>query len=191
MIRVQVQGIEQVQRALQQLGSAVRDRLMVNALHRAGKAMETMADRAVRETLNLKTADTKRVIAVRKPSKSLPIVTLFVSHKPIRLAHYGARQTKRGVTVKVLRRGARKRVGRAFLLRHASGKVVLLQREGPERLPIKPLFGPEPYQVIRQKNLEPKIAAKGREVFVSRFAHEWQREVERAASRTVSRPKGA
>lgn len=187
MIRVRVDGFEEVQRALRDLGTKTHQRIVTGALKRAGDAMNTMADRAVRERLNLKRADTKQVIKLRRPTKTVPEATLFVSHQPIRLAHYGARPTKRGISVKVLRSGSRKVVRRSFLLNHASGKRVLMQRErGAPRLPIKALFGPEPYQVIKQQKLEPKIAARGHAVFVSRFAHEWKREIEKIAARALA-----
>jgi hypothetical protein len=182
-ISLRVDGLDDVRRALKQLGAKVHTRIVTSALARAGKAMDTHADRAVRAKLNLKRADTKGVIKLRRPSKTIPEATLFVSHKAIRLAHYGARTTRRGVTVKVLRGGPRKVVQRAFILTHKSGKRVILQREGTERLPIKPLYGREPYQVISQGKLEPKIAARGAEVFVARFAHEWKREVAKIAAR--------
>lgn len=192
MIHVRIDGLAQVQRALKDLGEKTHNRIVTSSLTRAGTAMNTMADKAVRSELNLKKADTRQVIKLRKPTKRIPEATLFISHAPIRLMHYGGKAITfkkkfgggKGVTVKVKPKGGRKLVQGGFILRTKHGRALIVRRVGRERLPIEKLFGPEPYQVIKKQNLEPKIAKRGQEVFISRFAHEWKREVEKAAARS-------
>jgi hypothetical protein len=188
MIRVDISGAVELTQALGTLREAVAHRVIVRALERAGKAMKTQANAEVREQLNLKVRHVDRALSVSKPHRSRPNVALIVQHEATGLGRYAAKRVAVGrgfgVSVKVKARGSRKVVRHgAFAIINAGGAVIF-RRTSHDRLPIEKLFGPEPYQVIgRNKIALFKIQKAGRKTLEARFAHEWQREVARAAAR--------
>jgi hypothetical protein len=134
-------------------------RVIGRSLTRAASAAKTFSSRTLRERINLK----KRVIdeAIRtRRSGEVGTITALTTHgpwfeirwtgKPFPLRDYDARpNTRKGVTFKVSRRGARKvyrRAGRlGFIVAKLGGHVFVRVGQdppGPKKAGIKKVYGP-------------------------------------------------
>lgn len=195
-IRVEVHGALDASLELAALRKTLRDRILVRSMDRAGKVMEVEASRGIRDEINLTRADVGHTLKVRKPTPANPEVALVVSSEPVPLGRFAARQIASGVSVQVLRSGARKVRKGAFLAQMQSGRRNVWDRKGGHdsakvrrvksgpnvgkryfaSLPIEQHFGPEPYQVVVNKDgLVEEIQERGEEVFAERFLHELNR----------------
>jgi len=179
MIRFDFTGDAKLSRDLRSLSDAIEQRVTKRAIKRASSAMVVEASKVIRAELIISVANVKKALATQlDPSGASG--GIWISHKPLRLAWYGAKQTKRGVAVKVKRGGTRKVIKHAFMATMPSGFTNAFQRRGKTSVPIDSLYGPEPYQVVkRNKGLQDAIRKRGRDVFVARFKHELSRELSR------------
>lgn len=158
------------------------------AVRRVGVTIAARQARAISRVVNLNVGVIKREIAtVRQPTPGSPLVAFQVTGKGIALREYGARQTRRGVSVLVLRGGGRKIVPGAFLARGYGGNLQVFRRTGlPKRVmqagrytgkkrePIEKLFGPDVFsQFIKEA-----IQEVGRRTWRERLAVELDRETE-------------
>lgn len=181
-------------RGLQELEKSYRNasRLMAageaRAVRRAGVTIAARQARAISQVVNLKVGVIKReIVTVRQPTPDSPRVAFEVRGKGIALREYGARQTKRGVSVLVLRGGGRKIVPAAFLARGYGGNLQVFRRSGlPARImqagryagmmrePIEKLFGPDVFSQF----IKDAIQELGRNTWHERLVIELDRETE-------------
>lgn len=177
MIRIDVRGVVEAQRELRSLERKIRERVVVRALDRASKAMETVVVRELYQELFLPREEITSVVRTRRPSVSEPEAVVTVSHKPVKLVKFAARKTRKGVSVRVKRRGgARKVVKRGFLATMESGHHNVFTRRGPKRLPIDSQMGPTPLQVARNRDgLIDRVQEVAVETFTKRVRHELSR----------------
>jgi hypothetical protein len=99
---------------LQALGT-FGSRVAVAEMNRTAQQIRTIATRRVKgELKGLAVATIRNRFAIEKATKSRPEAAVVVSHRPINLARFGARQTKRGIVVRVKR--GRKVIPRAFII---------------------------------------------------------------------------
>lgn len=96
--------------------------------------------------------------------------------RAISLLSYGARQVAKGITVKVLRDGARKLIPGAFLATGRSGNRLPFRRVGGPRLPIQALFGPSAADMLNN----PKVIVPLGRRFLERASTELARVLRRA-----------
>lgn len=164
---------------LDALGEELAGKALMRALNRTIKGVRTETIRIVRGELNLKVADVKKGLSIRRARSRDSSAALEVWAAPTPTARYAARQTKRGVTVKVKRKGGRKLIAGAFLARMRSGHVGVYSapkggytRRGPapnrSGLPIHELFSTALVQYID----DPKVLARIGTVARGRFERE-------------------
>jgi hypothetical protein len=136
-------NLDQVIGDLETLGEDLAGKAMARALNRTATTVRTTAVRWTRLNLNIKTGDVNKLIKQRRAvvhTLGGAEATITVTAKAAPLSRFGARQTRKGVSVKVKRTGSRKVVKGAFLARLRSGHLGVFKRVGDARLPIKELF---------------------------------------------------
>ncbi len=94
--------------------------------------------------------------------------TLRVSGKPVPLAAYPHRQTKKGVSVTV-NQGKRTLVQSAFVATMKSGHKGVFIRRGAKRLPIRELLGSRPVDALLKKGEAKAVLKRGRASFAKRL----------------------
>lgn len=106
---------------LQGLGRALGMRVLVQEVNRTAQQVRTAATREVKAELKgLAVTTIRNRFIVKKANQSNLEAEVNVSHDPINLARFGARQTKKGVSIKV--KGAREVIPKAFIVRAKYGK---------------------------------------------------------------------
>lgn len=128
---------------------------MMRAINRMAEQVKVQAAREVRAAgYGIKVSDIKAAIRIQRATQSSLTARVVASGRPIPLVKYGARQTARGVSVKVQK--GRKVIPHVFLATMPNGKVGVFEREagGKHRkvnkggkvqwhqLPIRELYGP-------------------------------------------------
>ena len=104
-----------LQRQLRRLAGDLAGRASSRAINRALRTTKTAASRMIRQDLNLKARTVNKALSThRATTQSQRAVLRFVA-KPVGLIEYGARQTAKGTTFKVLKRGSRKTLRHAFV----------------------------------------------------------------------------
>ena len=94
------------------------------------------------------------------------------------LQHYGAKQTKKGVSYRVRKDKGRQRLPRAFTAAMARGGEGVFVRTGIKRLPIVRKTGPSVVQTMERVGIEP-IKQSVKKNFPRLFWHEYGRELAR------------
>jgi hypothetical protein len=99
-------------------------------LNRTGEQLRTQADREIRAEYNVKLKAIRAQSRLRKAAQSGPLVVDldYYGAGKVSLLAYGARQTKRGVTVAVRRGGGRKLIPGAFIAKMKSGLTGVFAR---------------------------------------------------------------
>lgn len=140
-LRVKV-DIDPLLGSLKRLGVHLAEKAITRSLNRSIRGVNTDAIRAVRSELTLKAKDIRRDMRIRRAVPRTLEAALVVEVKGTGLIKFKARDTTRGVTVKVKKRGGRKRLPGAFIARaKTSGSRQVFTRErGAGRTPIKKLF---------------------------------------------------
>ena len=132
------------------------------------RAMRAEASRQIRDRWNIKAARVNKALSTVFPRSGSELVwKVRSSYGPTPLADFGARQTKRGVTVVIRKGGSRTLIPGAFLATMKSGHVGVFTRVGKARLPIQERFGPKISNAF--KDAAPAIAERGRAVFFATF----------------------
>jgi len=164
-----------LERDLAKLSDAVAARALARVLNRVIVSVRKEASRLVREELNLRAGDVLKLLSVRRARAREASAELHVAAKPAGLILYGARQTRRGVSVKVKRRGARKVVQSAFIatMPKSGHRGVWRRDKGAARLPISELFSTALVQYLDDDQVLRRLI----EVAERRFAEEMQREI--------------
>lgn len=141
----------------------------VRALNKVAANVRTAASRAVRERRGLKASAVNKSMRIVRASRNKLVSSLVVTGRPIDLKDYGARQTRKGVSVAVTR-GQRKVVAGAFIVQPLSGQV--FRREGKSRLPIQKLVGPSIPSTFAQEQVRLAWLTVAKEAMVKRHAEE-------------------
>lgn len=146
------------------------------------------AKRAGRDALRTAKTDAKREIRTRKairPARAAKSIRVFspagvqtleglewgvrVYGNGFPLIDYGARQTKKGVSVKI-NVGKRVLIKSAFIATMANGHRGVFVRKGKTRFPIKELYSSTPADVFRDKGTSERVLARAGVVFGSTFS---------------------
>jgi hypothetical protein len=113
------------------------------ALNRTAEQLRTEAGREIRKEYNVTLRGIRQASKIRRasPRSKFPRAEVSFSGRAINLFEFGARQVKKGVTVKVKVRGGRKLIESAFLQTIKSGqnagKRGVFRRVGKARYPIR------------------------------------------------------
>ena len=98
------------------------------------------AQRKMREIYNIKAKTLKDHTVLRRATNRTQEGQILIKGRKLPLIAFGARQVRRGTTVKVKKSGGRKLIRHAFIASMPSGKIHVWMRRGPSRLPIEGKF---------------------------------------------------
>jgi len=149
------------------------------ALNKAGTQTRTEASKGIRKDRNLKAGLIKKQMRLRKASRSRLRAVIVATGKVISLREYGAKATRKGVTVKVSKSKGRQLVPGAFF--GPGGHV--FRREGKKRLPIRKLWGPSLPSAFIKDAVVSAMRSKVGKVYPRLLKHEVEREIAKAARR--------
>lgn len=134
-----------------------------SALNKMAQQAKSEASRRIRSRYNIKKGDLDSNFRLRRASVNNLSAIVTASGNPLPLYDFGARQTKAGVSVMVLK-GQRKVVQpidgrRAFIATMSSGHVGVFVRKGKSRLPIQELSSLSIPQMFGTKNVMGALTA--------------------------------
>lgn len=116
-------------------------RAIAMALNKTGDGARVDASREIRARYKVKVAAVNKAFSIQKATADNPTCWVRVRGRPMSLAGFSARQTRRGVTVNV--KGVRKFIPHAFIrtltTKRGDEYEVVFIREGKARLPVKAL----------------------------------------------------
>lgn len=147
-------------------------KITVRALNRAIENARTGAVREIRARYNVPAADVRQAMRLSKPSIRLPVAALRLRGRvAVPLVRFGAKKSKKGVTVKVLKASARSLVVKSGIKAFLAKEQVMV-RKGKERLPVRKLYGPGFIEFLNRQEVKSSLEAAAREVFERRVTHE-------------------
>ncbi len=191
-IQMDLSGVIQ---GLAQLSDSQARASINRSLDKAARSTARKAGTLIRDTLNLKgsaksgTFGGTKLIHVSKAQNAEARITVLA--KAVPLSDFtGTRQRKRGLTVKVFKKGKRSVVKGTFIYPGKRGAVSAERvREGEKRVPrgpVRVLFGPGGAQVAARPQVMAQLEDHSRE----RFAIEIERDVAFRLSKASARSGG-
>lgn len=147
-------------RAVQALAADLRraaknaPREIARATTDMARAAGTESKRAAAKVYAVKAGRIDQDITV---TKGRGRVTVSGDRRPITALSYGARQTKRGLSFRVLKQGKRALLRRGFI---AKNKGTPLVRVGKERLPVRLVAGPSVADMLANPKVQEPLIEK-------------------------------
>lgn len=166
----------QVQKALERMQADIANRAVSSALNKTVAQARTSMSKEIRAEFNLSASEVRDSLRITRASASggrfrLEATLSSISRpgkRSLNLAHFGARQVAKGVSVKIKRKGPRKVIKGAFLIN--SGATVMI-RSGKDRLPIEARQTIAVSQMFNTRRINTKVVdfvkAKFPEIFVN------------------------
>lgn len=165
-----------VQRQLDQLHQDIREKVLVRAVNSTLAQGQTRMSKEISTEFNIASREVKARMQILKANFRNGLFrvsgTLQVTNKrgrSLNLINFAAKQTKEGVSVKILRTGGRKLVRGAFIANQ--GRTVF-QRVGKTRLPIKAVQTIDVPQMFNTKRINRIVVRLLEEKFPEIFARE-------------------
>lgn len=122
------------------------------AINAVSKKTKLQMGRDIRATVNMKKDESEKPLSIRATAtpQSLEAIVSLKKTRRLGLRHFGAKQDKRGVSYKIMKKGGRQRVDGAFMGPNPkaikiSWKGNVFKRVGQSRLPIVPIKGVSAY----------------------------------------------
>jgi hypothetical protein len=128
----------------------------VSANKKIAQQVRTQIVKVARDRYNIKASDAKDGVEVKHGSGHSPTSRIEFSTKPIPLFRFGARQSKPGASVMVIK-GRRAVIKRSFIptLSTTYENIFVREKDGGKlvpRLPIRKLYGPSPAKMMFNRN---------------------------------------
>lgn len=165
-----------VQRQLDALHKDVAKQATVRAINRTMEQSKTAMSKEIRGEFNIaanKVSTSLRINRAHFRNGQFRIEASLESPakrgRSINLINFSARQTSRGVSVKVKKNGPRRVIAGAFI---ANGGRTVFQRVGKERLPIKALQTIDVAQMFNTRRINSKVVLFMKTKFPEIFARE-------------------
>jgi len=136
MITVELRGADEVRRALAAFPRRA-EVVLRNGLNDTAMHVRAESVRRIREDWNVKAAAVRRAMVVRGATQGKLEAEVRTTGAPIPLVAFGARKTKRGVSVQVTRGGHRVLVAGAFTATMKSKHRGVFRRVGGRRGPTR------------------------------------------------------
>lgn len=158
---------------VRRLGSASKDAPVAfkQALSSVARAGKTETKRAAVVEYNLSQKRVEEGLTVKQSDGA---VVIRASRKPITVRSYGARQTKKGVVVKVLKSGGRKLIRAGFSPAKFNGTP--FKRLGRSQYPIAPIVGPSVADMLNNAKVSEPLGKR----LIVRASDELNRRITRA-----------
>lgn len=156
-------NFDDVARQLDDLREEVRNAATVRAVNRTLEQGRTAMSREIRAEFNIPAAKVNQALRITRAAFRGGVLNIEgVLESPtkrgrsLNLINFAARQTARGVTVKVRRDGPRKLIPGAFIANE--GRTVFI-RTGKKRLPIKALQTIDIAQMFNTQRINKRVVA--------------------------------
>ncbi len=158
-------GLKELETSFRKAGSRMAS-AEATAVRKTGVTIVARQSRAIASIVNLKISTIKsKIVTIQKPRAGDPKISFEVRGEGIALREYAARQTKKGVTVLILKGGGRRTVKGAFMAKGYGGNLQVFRRTGlsprimkagrylgKRREPIEKLFGPDVFsQYVKEE----------------------------------------
>ncbi|WP_018935656.1 MULTISPECIES: phage tail protein [unclassified Thioalkalivibrio] len=185
MIELDTQGasIRQLERIAREVSIGIVPDSISRALNRATTATRTRASSAIRQVYNVPAAEVRGTFRITRASRTRPEALIESRGVRLPLSRFGARQTRRGVTLNVRRSTGRRLLSGGFFGQGSMPSSRLFRREGSARLPVEQLFGPAVPQMLQESGVERQVLQRAEEVYLSTLEHELRRRIDRAVAR--------
>lgn len=154
------------------------NKAQARALNRTAEQLRTEAGRQIRADYNVTLRGIRQASLVKRASTTskFPRAEVIFSGRSINLVEFGARQTKKGVTVQVKKRGGRKLIEHAFLQiikgGQNAGKKGAFRRTGKERYPIHFLPSLAIPQMVASRAINAALLKFADEKYTDNLEHE-------------------
>lgn len=155
----------------------------ISALNRTGQQVRTAANRKIREQYSFKASVVSRSLKVARSQFARLEVSVLSQGRRVQVIDASARQTRRGVTVRIGKQ--RKLIRGAFIATMKSGHVGVFSRRTNKRLPIGEIYTIAIAEAFGSTPVVATMRLKASEVFIPRFEHELGRLAARQAARVV------
>ncbi len=167
----------EVQRQLNALKEDIARKATASALNKTIAQAKTAMSKEIRAEFMLSASEVNAALFISKASAKGGEFRLQASlssisqrgKRSLNLAHFAARQTRKGVSFKISRKGGRKTIPGSFLIN--GGKTVMI-RTGKSRLPIKALQTIDVAQMFNTKRINAKVIDMIKSKFPDIFEHE-------------------
>lgn len=183
------QAVSDLRRQFSNLSTYKTNLAIARALNHTIAKGKTAARKEVRGQYKVKIGEINRSLKVVKATAATQTAYIKVSARPLRIIAFGARQTKKGVTVNVM--GKRKLIKSAFIANMKSGhrgvfvrgryqgteltyRTKRINKKGPD-LPIEEVNTASVFSMITNKTVQNKVAETLNTSFAARLLHEMQR----------------
>lgn len=130
-----------IERMLRGIPNAM-PKIISRAINRTATPAKTQTAREISRDAAIKIGDIKKFITLIKATYQRWQAEIGISRRRIALKKFGARQTKKGVSYKVRKKGSREKIPSAFIATMGTGHEGVFKRKGQSRYPIRELYGP-------------------------------------------------
>lgn len=151
----------QVQAQLKQLREDIATRALASAVNKTAAQARTQMSREIRQEFAMPAAKVNQALVVRKASAKAGIYSMTAAlespskrGRSLNLINFSAKQTRKGVTVRISRKGGRKLLASAFIAN--KGRTVF-KRVGKDRLPIKAVQTIDVAQMFNTQRINAKV----------------------------------
>lgn len=187
--KIDVKGMEEVQQLFRDLKQDA-PRAMVRSINKTLPGVRTDMTQAIYDQYAVTKTKIRSTFKIKRASITQQMGLVATKGRHLNLSEFGARQTQKGVTVKILREGSRKLLPGAFIRTMKSGKKLVLQREyhatktsvrpgmayarlpRQYRFPVKGLFGPRLQDHLEKPAVWAGIKKQVAERLLKAAAHE-------------------
>jgi hypothetical protein len=128
---------------------AVR-RVIPRALNRTATSARSRVVKGIAAEINLRQKDIRRGVTVDRAKPTRHVARITIKGRRVPLIKFGARQTRKGVTARVRKRGGRELHPGAFIATMPTGHVGVFERKRRSRLPIREKRGPSIVEVFEE-----------------------------------------
>lgn len=144
------------------------DAAAATALNRTSVTVRAEAVRKIGGTYNIKASVIRDQLRLKRADRSRLEAQVIASGRRIPLIAFQARQTRRGVTVRV--KQERKLVRGVFIAKMPTGHTGVFERKGRARLPIRELFSVSLPQAFTNRQILAALKQIAKERFGIEFA---------------------
>lgn len=176
MITVEVKGLKEISRFLD---PAVAKKTYVSVLNKTATQVKTKAVKTITDKYTLKPTYVKGKVKIIRARGNRLYAIIESGGFRLSLLRYGARQIKMGISVKVKKRGGRKRIASAFKETMRGNVGIFIRRRiggGKKRygrLPVEAITGPALPVLLGSKDVSNIILDFGGRTFERLFFNEY------------------
>lgn len=147
-VTIDAAKLKRLQRELADIPKAL-PKIVSRSINKVATYTRTKIVKEITADVNLKRGDvTKRNVRMKKASYRRWSASIGISGRRVPVHHFGARQTRKGVSYKIRKSAGRQTIAGAFIAKMPSGHEGVFRRVGKTAFPIIELYGPSVPQVM-------------------------------------------